>query len=126
MREKATEAAEHLIAPTQHMLFVWIEAFGFVIVLVTICLIVFRAYTNPEIPSVVANRILFGLLTFGLVVYLFKSFGDKLSADVFSFAIGSMVGAIITIITFLYDTDKEHKDHNNQGNTDITEYEQQG
>ena len=118
MKEKTAEAVD----VTTHIAFIYVEAFAMVAGIITVCLIVYRAYTNPEIPSVVANRVLFGLLTFGLVVYLFKAFGDKLSADVFSFAIGSMVGAIITIVSFLYDTDKEHTDNNPPATRDIAPY----
>ena len=113
------EAAQ-AVDTAKHILFIYVEAFAMFAGVITICLILYRVYNNPKIPSVVANRVLFGLLTFGLVVYLFREFGDKLSSDVFSFAIGGVVGAILTIITFLYDKDKEHVDDDDTEPLDLT------
>ena len=108
MGERVMQAVVEPVIPIP--IFAWVEGFVLLMFAVTICWIVVRVYRDASIPSVVKNRVLFGLLTFGLVVFLMKEFGQKLSQDVHAFTIGIVVGAIGTIIGFLYDTDKEHQD----------------
>ena len=62
-------------AVTKDPLMMWAE-FGVVLLIgIVLAFILWKAYSDRNIPSVVRNRVLFGLLTFGLVVFLIQMFG---------------------------------------------------
>ena len=103
MREKVIEESAQVV----HVLFVWVEAISLLAFVLTLCYIVLRVYRDPTVPSVVRNRVLFGLLGFGLAVFAIREFAPTLSTDTKGVLLGVMFTAVVGIITFLFDKDKE-------------------
>lgn len=92
----------------------WVEVLGLFALIIIMCYILFYVYTNASIKSVVKNRVLFGMLVFGVLVFLVHEFGDSLSNDTKALLIGNISGSIVTIILFLFDKDKETKDNDDE------------
>ena len=62
-------AVAEAVVVTKDPLMMWAE-FGVVLLIgIVLATILWKAYSDRNIPSVVRNRVLFGLLTFGLVVF---------------------------------------------------------
>ena len=114
------EAAQAVVGSVPHIVLVWTEAFAIGIFALAFCGILLKVYFDRTIPSVVKNRVLFGMLAFAMLVFLVDRFGDDLSDDSKGMLIVSIVGAIVTIIYFLFDKDKEIDDHD-----DSDEYRQE-
>lgn len=108
--EATVKAIEKSLSLAETLL-IYAEIIALLAFTFTLCLVVYMTFKNPTIPSVVQNRVLFGLLTFGLLVFLIRQFGDKLSNDTKAVVIGIIATAISAIIMFLYDKDKENKDN---------------
>ena len=119
------EAAQVVVETLPHIVLVWTKAFAIAIFALTFCGILLKVYFDKTIQSIVKNRVLFGMLVFAMLVFLVDRFGDDLSDDSKGMLIIGIMGAIATIIYFLYDKDKETDDHDDDsGNTEIAEYDQ--
>lgn len=118
------KAGSAVFEQQQHIILIWAEAFAIGVFALAIVFILYSVYSNPTIPTTVKNRVLFGLLTFALLVFLVKEFGAGLSKDSQALLIGGIGGSITTIVMFLFDKDKENKD-NGDGNTEIAPYPQE-
>ena len=119
--DESLQTAE-TIEKTTHIAFIYVEAFALTLFILTLCFVIWKVYTDRTVPTVVKNRVLFGMLTFGLVVFMMREFGDKMDNQVMAFAMGHIFGAITTIVMFLYDKDKA-KDNTN--GAEITPYQQE-
>ena len=116
LKADETEQVTQAIEQTTHIVFIYVEAFAMTAFILTLCFVVWRVYTNPEVPTTVKNRILFGLLTFGVLIFLVREFGDSLSDDTKALLLGTIGGSILTIVMFLFDKDKETKDNEQSNN----------
>ena len=108
MREKVAEAVDQ----TTHIMFIYMEAFAMFIGVIAGAFVLWKVYTDRTFPTVVKNRVLFGMLTFGVVVFMMREFGDKMDQQLIAFALGQVFGSTTTIVMFLYDKDKAQDNTN--------------
>ena len=112
------EVTQAVVETLPHIVLVWTKAFAIGIFALTFCGILLKVYFDRTIPSIVKNRVLFGMLIFAMLVFLVDRFGDDLSDDSKGMLIIGIMGAIATIIYFLYDKDKEVDDHDGSDDTE--------
>ena len=95
---------------SHHPALIFAEVGAVILFSLTICAYVLKVCFNPAVPSVVKNRVFFGLLAFGLFVFLVREFANSLSVDSKGMLIVAVSSLIAAIIYFLFDKDKENKD----------------
>ena len=95
-----------------HIVFVYVEAIALLLLVGTVCYYIIRTVRDPTVPTSTKNRLLFGVLVFGLVVFVLNKFGDKLSNDTMIFVLGIVVGSVGTIMAFYF---KENAEINGNG-----------
>lgn len=106
---------------THHPALIFAEVGAVILFSLTICAYVLRICFDSTIPSVVKNRVFFGLLAFGLFVFLVREFANSLSVDSKGMLIVAVSSLIAAIIYFLFDKDKEGKDNKQSEDNETTE-----
>ena len=112
LKADETEQVAQAIEQTTHIMFIYVEAFAMFVGVVVLAFILWKVYTDPTVPTVVKNRVLFGMLTFGLVVFMMREFGAKMDNQLIAFALGHVFGSVTSIVMFLYDKDKAQDNTN--------------
>ena len=106
LQEGEAEQVAEVVEQTTHIMFLYVTAFAMVVGVLALAFVLWKVYTDDTFPTVVKNRVLFGMLTFGLVIFMMREFGEKMDKQLIAFALGHVFGAVLTIVMFLYDKDK--------------------
>ena len=112
LKSDETEQSLEAVDQVTHIIFIYVEAFTMFLGVVILAFVLWKVYTDSRFPTVVKNRVLFGMLTFGVVIFIMREFGDKMDQQLIAFALGHVFGAMMTIVMFLYDKDKAQDNAN--------------
>ena len=108
MEEKVLAEVEKQV----HIVFIYVEAIAVLLLIGTVCYYIISTVRDSTVPTSTKNRLLFGVLVFGLVVFVLNKFGYKLSNDTMIFVLGVVVGSVGTIMSFYF---KENAETNGNG-----------
>ena len=90
-----------------HIVFIYVEAIAVLALIGAVCYYIISTVRDPTVPTSTKNRLLFGILVFGLVVFVLNKFEDKLSNDTMIFVLGIVVGSVGTIMSFYFKENAE-------------------
>ena len=108
MEEQVLAEAEKQV----HLVFIYVEAIAVLMLAGTLCYYIVQTVRDPTVPTSTKNRLMFGVLAFGLVVFVLNKFGGKLSNDTMIFVLGISVGSVGTIMAFYFKENAETENGN--------------